>query len=50
MDMMRTRLKANPVAIQLPIGAADTFVGVIDLVTMKADVYKDDLGTVMDES
>ena len=50
MDMMRTRLKATPVAIQLPIGAADTFVGVIDLVTMKADVYKDDLGTVMDES
>ena len=50
MDMMRTRLKANPVAIQLPIGFAETFVGVIDLVTMKADVYKDDLGTVMDES
>ena len=50
MDMMRTRLKATPVAIQLPIGSADTFVGVIDLVTMKADVYKDDLGTVMDES
>ena len=50
MDMMRTRLKATPVAIQLPIGSTDTFVGVIDLVTMKADVYKDDLGTVMDES
>ena len=50
MDMMRTRLKANPVAIQLPIGAADTFVGVIDLVAMKADIYKDDLGTVMDET
>ena len=50
MDMMRTRLKATPVAIQLPIGAADTFVGVIDLVTMKADIYKDDLGTVMDET
>ncbi len=50
MDMMRSHLKATPVAIQLPIGAADTFVGVIDLVTMKADIYKDDLGTVMDES
>ena len=50
MDMMRTRLKATPVAIQLPIGSADTFVGVIDLVTMKADIYKDDLGTVIDES
>ncbi len=50
MDMMRTRLKANPVAIQLPIGSADTFVGVIDLVTMKADIYEDDLGTIMDET
>ncbi len=50
MEMMRTRLKANPVAIQIPVGAADTFVGVIDLVTMKADIYKDDLGTVMDET
>ncbi len=50
MDMMRTRLKANPVAIQLPIGFADTFVGVIDLVTMKADIYEDDLGTIMDET
>ncbi len=50
MDMMRTRLKANPVAIQLPIGSADTFVGVIDLVTMKADIYTDDLGTTMDET
>ncbi len=50
MDMMRTRLKANPVALQLPIGAADTFVGMVDLVTMKADVYTDDLGTKMEES
>ena len=50
MEMMRTRLKANPVAIQIPIGAADTFVGVVDLVTMKADIYKDDLGTVIDET
>ncbi|MDR0426508.1 MAG: elongation factor G [Clostridiales bacterium] len=49
MSMMRTRLKTNPVAIQLPIGKEDTFVGMIDLVTMKADIYKDDLGTVMDE-
>ncbi len=50
MEMMRTRLKANPVAIQIPVGSADTFVGVIDLVTMKADIYTDDLGTVMDET
>ncbi len=50
MEMMRTRLKANPVAIQIPVGSADTFVGVVDLVTMKADIYTDDLGTVMDET
>src|SRR5574337_272557 len=35
-SMIRDRLKANPVPIQLPIGAEDTFKGVIDLVTMKA--------------
>lgn len=42
---MRERLRANAVAIQLPIGAEDTFLGIIDLVTMKALVYTDDLGT-----
>ncbi len=50
LHMMKTRLGANPVPIQLPIGKEDTFVGMIDLVTMKADVYKDDLGNVMDET
>ena len=50
LKMMKERLGANPVAIQLPIGKEDTFVGMIDLVTMKADIYKDDMGTVMDES
>lgn len=44
METIRTRLQANPVAIQLPIGAEDTFTGIIDLVTMKAYFYKDDLG------
>ena len=48
--MMKERLGANPVPIQLPIGKEDTFVGMVDLVTMKADIYKDDMGTVMDES
>ena len=43
-SMMRERLKTNAVPIQLPIGAEDTFRGIIDLVTMKADVYYDDLG------
>ena len=42
--MIKDRLKANPVPIQLPIGAEDTFVGIIDLVTMKAEIYKDELG------
>ena len=42
--MIKDRLKANAVPIQLPIGAEDTFVGIIDLVTMKAEIYKDELG------
>ena len=42
--MIKDRLKANAVPIQLPIGAEDTFVGIVDLVEMKAEVYKDDLG------
>ncbi|RBP67397.1 translation elongation factor 2 (EF-2/EF-G) [Alkalibaculum bacchi] len=44
LDMMRDRLNANAVAIQIPIGKEDSFTGIIDLVTMKADIYKDDLG------
>lgn len=42
--MIKDRLKANAVPIQLPIGAEDTFVGIVDLVEMKAEIYKDDLG------
>ena len=42
--MMKSRLNANAVPIQLPIGKEDTFVGLVDLVTMKARIYKDDLG------
>ena len=45
--MMEDRLKCNPVPIQLPIGAEDTFKGIIDLVEMKAEVYYDDLGKDM---
>ena len=44
MQMIKDRLKANPVAIQLPIGAEDKFLGVVDLVNMNARIYKDDLG------
>jgi elongation factor G len=43
-QQMRDRLNANPVPIQLPIGSEDTFKGIIDLVRMKAIIYKDDLG------
>ena len=42
--MVEDRLKANAVPIQLPIGKEDTFIGIIDLVEMKAEIYKDDLG------
>jgi elongation factor G len=41
---MRDRLGANPVPVQIPIGAEDDFRGVVDLVDMHAIVYKDDLG------
>ncbi|MDQ0190401.1 elongation factor G [Alicyclobacillus cycloheptanicus] len=44
-EQMRTRLGAKAVPIQLPIGAEDTFVGMIDLVENKAIIYTDDLGT-----
>src|SRR5712692_3734796 len=42
MDMMRKRLHANPVAIQLPLGAEDTFRGIIDLIENKAILYLDE--------
>ena len=48
-QMMRDRLHTNAIAIQLPIGAEDTFKGIIDLVKMEAIVYEDDLGKVADE-
>ena len=43
-DMVHDRLRANGVPIQLPIGAENTFKGIIDLMTMKAEVYYDDMG------
>lgn len=48
-QMMKDRLKANAVPIQLPIGKEDNFQGVVDLVTMKAEYYKGDLGEVVNE-
>ncbi len=47
-DQVKNRLKANAVPIQLPIGAEETFVGIIDLIEMKAEIYKDDLGKEYD--
>ena len=47
LDMVHDRLKANAVPIQLPIGAEDTFRGIIDLVEMNADIYYDDMGKDM---
>ena len=47
-NMVKDRLKANAVPVQLPIGKEDTFVGIVDLITMKAEVYEDDLGKVFD--
>lgn len=41
---MKDRLHANAVAMQLPIGKESTFVGIIDLLTRKAEIYKDDQG------
>lgn len=43
-NMMKTRLNANAVPLQLPIGFEDTFKGMIDLIEMKAIIYVDDLG------
>ncbi len=47
LDMIHDRLKANAVPIQLPIGAEETFKGIIDLVEMDADIYYDELGKDM---
>ena len=42
--MIRERLGANPVPVELPIGKEDTFRGIIDLINMEAEIYYDDLG------
>ena len=45
LDQLRSRLGANAHPIQLPIGAEDQFVGIVDLIEMKAHIYTNDLGT-----
>ncbi|WP_341875723.1 elongation factor G [Defluviitalea saccharophila] len=48
-EMMKDRLNANAVPIQLPIGKEETFRGIIDLMKMKAYIYNDDLGKDISE-
>ena len=50
MQMVKDRLHAPAVAVQLPIGSEADFIGEIDLVEMKAEIYKDDLGKVIEET
>lgn len=47
-SMIKDRLQANPIPLQLPIGKEDTFIGLIDLLEMKAHLYKDVLGNEVD--
>ncbi len=49
-DMLKERLKANAVPIQLPIGKEDTYVGLIDLIKQKAYYYRDDKGIKIEET
>ena len=49
-DMMKERLNANAVPIQIPVGAEGSFVGIVDLLKMKAEIYVDELGNTMDEN
>ena len=49
-EMMRERLGANAIPIQLPIGAEDEFVGMVDLIQMRAHIFTDDLGTIDEQT
>ena len=48
-DSVRDRLRTKPLPLQMPMGMADTFKGVIDLLTMKAYIPEDDMGKIIDE-
>lgn len=48
-DMIQERLQANPLVLQLPIGAEENFQGIIDLIENKAVIYLDDLGTTSEK-
>ena len=49
-DQLKNRLHANPVPVQLPIGAEDHFRGIVDLIKMRAFIHKDDLGKEIEET
>ena len=49
-DQIKSRLKANPVPIQIPIGSEDSFKGMVDLMKMKAIIFMNDLGTDYQET
>ncbi len=49
-DMIKERLAANPVALQIPLGMESSFKGVVDLIRMEALIYEDDLGTRLDRT
>ena len=49
-DQLKNRLRANPVPIQLPVGAEDNFQGIVDLIKMRAFIHKDDLGKEIEET
>ena len=44
-DTIKDKLHGNPVPIQIPMGAEENFIGMIDLIEMKAEIYKDEMGT-----
>ena len=49
-EQIKERLRANPVAIQIPIGSESDFQGIIDLVTMRAKFYKDEIGQEIEDA
>ena len=49
-EQMKTRLNANAIPVELPVGAEDTFQGIVDLIKMRAFIHKDDLGKVIEET
>ena len=48
-EQLKNRLHANAIPVQLPIGSEDHFLGIVDLIKMKAFIHKDDLGKVIEE-